>query len=223
MEEMKKTGVRLPRGRQKPIKTEWNSRCVIFTYFHGDINSVVDEHFSRALRNIKRPWRPHPTSQSENVILSNDSNMPPNQWRFSSPWSRPHPESSLANGATSSSLNVSGRLMMDQYPLGLTEACSAPPEGLWHFPSLASSHSSEPGYSQVFSNRHLAPEPQPDGRRDHLLSLLQGETGLKRHQERALRDEYSTSQVAGSSGLLLSGPSSAIPRKEIDTPRRVCE
>ncbi|KAK6297388.1 hypothetical protein J4Q44_G00319710 [Coregonus suidteri] len=26
-----------------------NSRCVLFTYFHGDISSVVDEHFSRAL------------------------------------------------------------------------------------------------------------------------------------------------------------------------------
>lgn len=26
-----------------------NSRCVLFTYYQGDISSVVDEHFSRAL------------------------------------------------------------------------------------------------------------------------------------------------------------------------------
>ncbi|XP_042553474.1 transcription cofactor vestigial-like protein 1 [Dipodomys spectabilis] len=215
MEETKKTGVRLPRGRQRPIKTEWNSRCVLFTYFHGDINSVVDEHFSRALRNIKRPWGPHSTSQSENVILSNDIDMPPNQWRFSSPWSKPHLETSLANGATNSSLSVSGPVMMDQYPLALPEARSAPPEGLWHFPSLASIHSPEPGYSQAFSNRHLAAEPQPDRRHDPLLSLLQGETDLKRRQERGQVEENGTSQISGSSGLLLSGPSSNTPRKEI--------
>lgn len=26
-----------------------SSRCVLFTYFQGDISAVVDEHFSRAL------------------------------------------------------------------------------------------------------------------------------------------------------------------------------
>lgn len=26
-----------------------SSRCVVFTYYQGDISSVVDEHFSRAL------------------------------------------------------------------------------------------------------------------------------------------------------------------------------
>lgn len=26
-----------------------SSRCVLFTYYQGDISSVVDEHFSRAL------------------------------------------------------------------------------------------------------------------------------------------------------------------------------
>jgi hypothetical protein len=71
MDEMKKTAVQLPRGRQRPIKTEWNSRCVIFTYFQGDISSVVDEHFSRALRNIKRPPALNPSRQHEDVILRN--------------------------------------------------------------------------------------------------------------------------------------------------------
>ncbi|KAM9487262.1 transcription cofactor vestigial-like protein 3 isoform 1-T1 [Clarias gariepinus] len=40
-------------GRSKdsqPAETEYlSSRCVLFTYFRGDIGDVVDEHFSRAL------------------------------------------------------------------------------------------------------------------------------------------------------------------------------
>ncbi|TRY58202.1 hypothetical protein DNTS_017413 [Danionella cerebrum] len=39
-------------GREKdqPPEAEYiSSRCVLFTYFQGDISSVVDEHFSRAL------------------------------------------------------------------------------------------------------------------------------------------------------------------------------
>ncbi|XP_048192698.1 transcription cofactor vestigial-like protein 1 [Perognathus longimembris pacificus] len=215
MDETKKTGVQLSRDIQAPVKTEWNSRCVLFTYFQGDINSVVDEHFSRALRNIKRPCGPYPTSQSENVILSNDGDMPPNQWRFSSPWSKPRPETSLVNGASSSSFTVPVPVMMDQYPLALPEACSVPTEGLWHFPTLASSHLPQLGYPQAFSNRHLVLEPQPDRRHDPLLSLIQVERSLKRRQEYAQGEEGSTSQIAGSSGLLLSGPSSPIPCKKV--------
>ncbi|XP_062466039.1 transcription cofactor vestigial-like protein 3 isoform X5 [Pezoporus occidentalis] len=36
--------------KEQPAEMEYlNSRCVLFTYFQGDIGSVVDEHFSRAL------------------------------------------------------------------------------------------------------------------------------------------------------------------------------
>ncbi|XP_038197040.1 transcription cofactor vestigial-like protein 2 isoform X1 [Arvicola amphibius] len=36
--------------KERPPEAEYiNSRCVLFTYFRGDISSVVDEHFSRAL------------------------------------------------------------------------------------------------------------------------------------------------------------------------------
>ncbi|KAM5263078.1 transcription cofactor vestigial-like protein 2 isoform 2-T2 [Ctenodactylus gundi] len=36
--------------KEHPPEAEYiNSRCVLFTYFQGDISSVVDEHFSRAL------------------------------------------------------------------------------------------------------------------------------------------------------------------------------
>ncbi|XP_077343184.1 transcription cofactor vestigial-like protein 2 isoform X1 [Lithobates pipiens] len=36
--------------KESPPEAEYiSSRCVLFTYFQGDISSVVDEHFSRAL------------------------------------------------------------------------------------------------------------------------------------------------------------------------------
>lgn len=35
------------------VKVEEHSDSVIFTYFHGDINSMVDAHFRRALNKVK--------------------------------------------------------------------------------------------------------------------------------------------------------------------------
>lgn len=36
--------------KERPPEAEYiSSRCVLFTYFQGDISAVVDEHFSRAL------------------------------------------------------------------------------------------------------------------------------------------------------------------------------
>ncbi|XP_020038231.2 transcription cofactor vestigial-like protein 1 isoform X1 [Castor canadensis] len=215
MDEMKKTAVQLPRGRQRPIKTEWNSRCVIFTYFQGDISSVVDEHFSRALRNIKRPPALNPSRQHEDVILRNDSGMPPNHWRFSSLWTKPQSEASLANGATSSSLNVSDPGTMDQYPLSLSETPSARPEELWHYSSLASQGSPEPHYSHAFPDGHLAPEPQADRKREPLLSLLQQDTCVNHPQEPAMREDCNPDQIVGSPGLFLSLPPSSAHCKKI--------
>uniref|UniRef100_W5ND97 Si:dkeyp-11e3.1 n=1 Tax=Lepisosteus oculatus TaxID=7918 RepID=W5ND97_LEPOC len=36
-------------------KQEEQSNCVLFTYFQGDISSMVDEHFSRALNKANKP------------------------------------------------------------------------------------------------------------------------------------------------------------------------
>ncbi|XP_019748543.1 transcription cofactor vestigial-like protein 2 isoform X2 [Hippocampus comes] len=39
-----------PKDKQEGPEAEYlSSRCVLFTYYQGDISSVVDEHFSRAL------------------------------------------------------------------------------------------------------------------------------------------------------------------------------
>uniref|UniRef100_A0A8C8YRJ3 Vestigial like family member 1 n=1 Tax=Prolemur simus TaxID=1328070 RepID=A0A8C8YRJ3_PROSS len=215
MEEMKKTAIRLPRGRQRPIKTEWNSWCVLFTYFQGDISSVVDEHFSRALSSIKNPQALSPSRQSEDVILKNDSDMPPNQWRFSSPWTKPQPEVSLANRASNCRLNVSGPVSGDQFPQYLSGGPSSQPGGLWHFSSLASPSSLEPGYSQAFPAGQLVPELQPAGRCEPLLSLLPQDRCPAHPQESATREDCNPVQIAGSTGLLLNLPPSSVHYKKI--------
>ncbi|KAL6117449.1 uncharacterized protein ACO6RY_15236 [Pungitius sinensis] len=41
-----------------PVKVEEHSRGVVLTYFQGDINSMVDAHFTRALSKVSRSKAP---------------------------------------------------------------------------------------------------------------------------------------------------------------------
>ncbi|MEQ2161427.1 hypothetical protein GOODEAATRI_009518 [Goodea atripinnis] len=47
------------------VKVEGNSHRVILTYFEGDINSMVDKHFSRALSKISKANEP--TARSKKI------------------------------------------------------------------------------------------------------------------------------------------------------------
>uniref|UniRef100_A0A7M4EYS0 Vestigial like family member 3 n=1 Tax=Crocodylus porosus TaxID=8502 RepID=A0A7M4EYS0_CROPO len=63
--------------RDQPAEMEYlNSRCVLFTYFQGDIGSVVDEHFSRALSQASN-FNP------ETALLKSKAGLSP-LWRESS-------------------------------------------------------------------------------------------------------------------------------------------
>ena len=70
MEETRKLSPKLCKSKE-PVKTEWGSQSVVFTYFQGDINSVVDEHFSRALSNAKNPQDLSTKHKGETVVLKN--------------------------------------------------------------------------------------------------------------------------------------------------------
>ncbi|XP_013002403.2 transcription cofactor vestigial-like protein 1 [Cavia porcellus] len=218
MEEMKNSDTQLPTSRQKPIKTEWNSRSVLFTYFQGDISSEVDEHFSRALSNIKRPQELSPLSHSDEVILKNDSDMPPNHWRFSSPWTKPRPEASLATPATTSRLSMCDPMPMDHYPLALAETPPAQPRDLWHFPPLASPSSPEPGYAQAFPSGPLIPGPHPARKCEPFLSFLQQDRCLNCPQESVMREDYNPVQLGGSTGLFFNLPPSSVHCKKLYVP-----
>ncbi|KAE8286565.1 Transcription cofactor vestigial-like protein 2 [Larimichthys crocea] len=61
-----------------------SSRCVLFTYFQGDISSVVDEHFSRALSHTTT----YPASSSHKAVRDgsfpmNQRSFPPSFWNSS--------------------------------------------------------------------------------------------------------------------------------------------
>uniref|UniRef100_A0A8C6KH37 Vestigial-like family member 2a n=1 Tax=Nothobranchius furzeri TaxID=105023 RepID=A0A8C6KH37_NOTFU len=90
-----------------------SSRCVLFTYFQGDISTVVDEHFSRALSQATA----YPTSSSNKAVRDGSFPMsqrsfPPSFWNSSyqpsvsstlgSALSSPHTELSFAGDPYSS-------------------------------------------------------------------------------------------------------------------------
>ncbi|KAI9547302.1 hypothetical protein NQZ68_018525 [Dissostichus eleginoides] len=93
-----------------------SSRCVLFTYFQGDISAVVDEHFSRALSHTPA----YPASSSHKAVRDgsfpmNQRSFPPSFWNSSyqpssslgSALSSPHSELSFPGDpyASSSSLH----------------------------------------------------------------------------------------------------------------------
>ncbi|XP_057874520.1 transcription cofactor vestigial-like protein 3 isoform X2 [Melospiza georgiana] len=63
--------------KDQPAEMEYlNSRCVLFTYFQGDIGAVVDEHFSRALSQAS-------SFNSETALSKSKAGLNP-LWRESS-------------------------------------------------------------------------------------------------------------------------------------------
>ncbi|KAG7322744.1 hypothetical protein KOW79_014090 [Hemibagrus wyckioides] len=83
------------RMEEKPSTA--SSRSVIVTYYEGDINTVVDEHFFRALNKNSTP-KDLSVKQRERQTPHNTESLRPPSW--SSSWSRrsvcPTPTSHLA-------------------------------------------------------------------------------------------------------------------------------
>ncbi|KAH0624914.1 hypothetical protein JD844_032840 [Phrynosoma platyrhinos] len=80
--------------KDQPTEMEYlNSRCVLFTYFQGDIGSVVDEHFSRALNQAsnfsheatisKGKTGLNPLWKESSTIASQRSGFPASFWTSS--------------------------------------------------------------------------------------------------------------------------------------------
>ncbi|KAI4804651.1 hypothetical protein KUCAC02_026271 [Chaenocephalus aceratus] len=91
-----------PKEKQEPPEAEYlTSRCVLFSYYQGDISSVVDEHFSRALSSYmdgesKRRAADQPGTDTPSPSRSRRS-FPPSFWdsNYSPPQSRSHCETAL--------------------------------------------------------------------------------------------------------------------------------
>uniref|UniRef100_G3NQW7 Vestigial-like family member 2a n=1 Tax=Gasterosteus aculeatus TaxID=69293 RepID=G3NQW7_GASAC len=82
-----------------------SSRCVLFTYFQGDISAVVDEHFSRALSHTTVYSSSHKAGvTSDSTFTCKDGPFPMSQRSFPpSFWNSSHqpPVSSALGGALS--------------------------------------------------------------------------------------------------------------------------
>ncbi|XP_017597540.1 PREDICTED: transcription cofactor vestigial-like protein 1 isoform X3 [Corvus brachyrhynchos] len=134
MEETRKLSPKLSKSKQA-VKTEWGSQSVVFTYFQGDINSMVDEHFSRALSNAKNPQDLSTKHKGETVVLKNVDSMSPHQWNFSSHCYRPYPSSS-ATSMANSALNFSAAGVVGQCQPSSLQSRPAQPADLWPFPPI---------------------------------------------------------------------------------------
>nr|XP_021396952.1 transcription cofactor vestigial-like protein 3 isoform X2 [Lonchura striata domestica] len=165
--------------KDQPAEMEYlNSRCVLFTYFQGDIGSVVDEHFSRALSQAssfnsetalsKSKAGLNPLWRESSTISSPRSGFPTSFWTSSYQPPPPpclsgvHPDFPVTAPGTFPSPDPSG------WPgHGLHQTAPAPPPAAsesWHYP-LASQVS--PPYAHmhdVYVHRH---HPHPHVHHHH--------------------------------------------------------
>ncbi|KAJ8287504.1 hypothetical protein COCON_G00001630 [Conger conger] len=108
-----------PREKQEAPEAEYlNSRCVLFTYYHGDISSVVDEHFSRALSSYIEGEGKKPGAN-----LAPDAPTPGGRRSFPpSFWDSNYPPSSAHRGPCEGAPPFS----VDAYPSPLHPALAQP-------------------------------------------------------------------------------------------------
>ncbi|KAJ7403798.1 vestigial like family member 1 [Pitangus sulphuratus] len=173
----------------------------------GDINSVVDEHFSRALSNAKNPQDLSTKHRGDNVVLKNDS-MSPHQWNFSSHCYKPYPSSS-ATSVSNSDLNFSGAGMGGQYQPSALRSHPTQPADLWPFPSIGSPSVTSSVYHPALPNLHVVDEPISDRKYGSLLGLLQQERCLTSMQECAVKQHSSSACMTGPARLQNMSQSSA--------------
>ncbi|CAL1295998.1 unnamed protein product [Larinioides sclopetarius] len=85
-------------GAEKAEAQYLSANCVLFTYYSGDISSVVDEHFARALSQVTPSYTPQPSEAKASSHSSKDGppmshrNFPPSFWNSNY---QPMPNSNL--------------------------------------------------------------------------------------------------------------------------------
>ncbi|XP_054025600.1 transcription cofactor vestigial-like protein 1 [Dryobates pubescens] len=206
MEETRKLSPK-PCKSKEPVKTEWGAQSVVFTYFQGDINSMVDEHFSRALSNAKNPQDLSTKHKGETVVLKNDS-MSPQQWNFSSHCPKPYPSSPAAS-MPSSGLSFPAAGPAGQYQPAALRSQPTPAADLWPFPSLGTPSLAGSVYQHALPELHAADESIPDRKYGSLLGLLQQERCLTAMQECTMKQHSSSSCMTGPARLQNTSQSSA--------------
>ncbi|NWY64950.1 VGLL1 protein, partial [Erithacus rubecula] len=181
MEEKRKFSPK-PSKSKEPVKTEWGSQSVVFTYFQGDINSMVDQHFSRALGNAKNPQDLNTKHKGEMVVLKNVDSMSPHHWNFSSHWYKPYPSSSSTSTANST-LNFSAAGVVGQCQPSSLRSCPVQPADLWPFTPAGTPSVTDSVYAHTLPDLHASDELISDRKYSSLLGLLQQERCITSMQE----------------------------------------
>ncbi|XP_053560536.1 transcription cofactor vestigial-like protein 3 [Bombina bombina] len=155
--------------KDQPAEMEYlNSRCVLFTYFQGDIGAVVDEHFSRALSQISSINPQNTTSKTKiatNSLWRDSSSIscqmtgfPPSLWTNSYQPPAPtclsgvHPDfPTTATGTFSSTEHNS-------WPGDSVHQTVPPPHSAesWHYPLAAQTSSPYAHMHDVYMYHHHA-------------------------------------------------------------------
>ncbi|XP_068107083.1 transcription cofactor vestigial-like protein 1 [Hyperolius riggenbachi] len=167
MEDLRKSPAEY-RTKDQPVKTtEMGSRCVVFTYYQGDINSVVDEHFSRALRNTKDP-QDLSTKNRNDEFLQKNASMMVEDFNWPKHY-QPNPSAQMASPVLSPLTSPS-----EHYTSSAVYQQHQHPADLWHFHPYG-----PPGHVSSVYHHHSVPEFQmvsnPDTKCGSFLNLLQPE------------------------------------------------
>ncbi|KAM4701105.1 transcription cofactor vestigial-like protein 3 [Discoglossus pictus] len=158
--------------KEQPAEMEYlNSRCVLFTYFQGDIGTVVDEHFSRALSQMSAFNPENTTSKSKigpNTLWRESSSIscqrtsfPQSFWTNSHQPPAPaclsgvHPDfSTTATGTFSSTEH-------NNWPAdSLHQTAPPPPPAVsesWHYPLASQTSSPYTHMHDVYMYHHTHP------------------------------------------------------------------
>ena len=132
--------------------------------------------------------------------------MSPNEWCFSSEWTKPQPEVCFEYGATNCSMNGFQPMATTEYPQPLTGSPSVEPGQLLHFSSPGGTSSPEPEYPCAFSYGHLVPQAQPDGEYESLLNFPHQERCIAHPQQSAMWENCNSAQAARSTGSHFNQP-----------------
>ncbi|XP_062391053.1 transcription cofactor vestigial-like protein 3, partial [Sardina pilchardus] len=157
----------------QPAEAEYlSSRCVLFTYFQGNIGDVVDEHFSRALSqpsaftgDAKPPRLSTAPLWKEGGSLSDGhsaSSLPPTLWSSSYPSppasciSAVHPD--FPTGAAFHPADTASLWSGHGLPqLSLTPAAAAGLSDSWHYGLSPQGGASYPSHMHDLYGHHVHP------------------------------------------------------------------
>eukprot|EP00062_Callorhinchus_milii_P001015 gi/632935681/ref/XP_007890898.1/ PREDICTED: transcription cofactor vestigial-like protein 1 [Callorhinchus milii] len=147
----------LQTSKERPPESDSSSRCMIFTYFKGDINSMVDEHFSRALNRQTDSRDDCSKSKNESVDSKKEGRFSTNHWNPSpTNWANPY-QAPLPSTVTRSPANLPG--LSNQYTsVSLHNPHPHPPD-MWHFPAMSNQSTLGTVYRQPISDLHRVMSP----------------------------------------------------------------